>query len=140
MKKIILTALAALLIGGCGASGAQFALVEKPELSGDSGRIYFYRPGKFVGAAIQPAIMLNGKRIGKTQPGGFFFVDVPAGNYEVATTTEVEKKLTFRLRAGEMRYVRFKVGLGIVAGRVYPELANESEALGELANLKQMDG
>ena len=140
MNKILTAATlaAVLLLGGC-ASGAKFASVEQPRLDSDNGRIYFYRPGKFVGAAIQPDIMLNGKKVGTAQPGGFFHIDRPPGNYEVSLTTEVKEKINFRLSAGETRYVRLKIGLGLVVGRMYPELVDESRALGELAGLNRMD-
>ena len=138
-KTFIAAAFAAvLLLGGC-ASGAKFASVEQPRLDSDNGRIYFYRPGKFIGAAIQPDIMLNGKKVGTAQPGGFFHIDTPSGNYEVLVTTEVKEKVNFRLLAGQTRYVRLKIGLGLVVGRMYPELVDESRALGELAGLNQMD-
>jgi hypothetical protein len=47
----------------------------------------------------------------------------------VATSTEVEKKLTFTLGAGETRYVKTTISFGIVAGRVQPELVDK--AVGE---------
>ena len=140
MNKILTAATlaAVLFLGGC-ASGAKFASVEQPQLDTDNGRIYFYRPGKFVGAAIQPDIMLNGRKVGTAQPGGFFHIDTPPGNYEVLVATEVKETVNFRLLAGQTRYVRLKIGLGLVVGRMYPELVDESRALGELADLNRND-
>jgi len=46
-------------------------------------------------------VRLNGEKVGKAVPNGFFYVDRPAGNYQVVTETEVEKKLTFTLDAGQ---------------------------------------
>ncbi|RZI41145.1 hypothetical protein EGT07_20580 [Herbaspirillum sp. HC18] len=87
------------------------------------------------GAAIQPSIKLDGVVVGDSKPGGFFYVDSKAGNHEVMCTTEVDKKLTFTLDKGEIKYVKTSVGLGIVAGRVIPELVSQDEAQKDLGDL-----
>lgn len=115
------------LLSAC-ASGPKMSEVQSsiPTLKPGEGRVYFYRSGSMMGAAIQPNIMLNGKVVGTSKPGGFFFVDEAPGAKEVSTSTEVEKKLTFTLNAGEVRYVKTVIGFGIVAGRVYPELVDKT--------------
>ena len=68
----------------CCASGpsfAEYSAKQKPPAPGQ-GRIWFYRPSKIVGVAVQPAVMLNNTKIGKAQPGCFFMVDRAAGSYE----------------------------------------------------------
>jgi hypothetical protein len=118
------------LLSAC-ASGPKMSEVQSsiPALKQDEGRVYFYRSGSMVGAAIQPNIVLNGEVIGVSKPGGFFFVDRAPGAMQVSTSTEVEKKLSFTLNAGEVRYVKTVIGFGIVAGRAYPELVDK--AVGE---------
>lgn len=123
----------AALLSAC-ASGPKLAEMQSaiPTLKADEGRIYFYRSASMFGAAIQPAINLNGAVVGDSKPGGFFFVDQPAGAKEVSTSTEVEKKLTFVLEPGQTRYVRTVIGLGVFAGRVYPELVDDATGEKEL--------
>jgi hypothetical protein len=75
-------------------------------------------------ARIQPSIKLNGNVVGESKPGGFFYVDVRPGDYEVVLSTEVDKKLTFKLERQQQRCVRMSVGLGVVVYRVYPELVD----------------
>lgn len=118
------------LLSAC-ASGPKMSEVQSsiPALKQGEGRVYFYRSGSMVGAAIQPNIVLNGEVVGVSKPGGFFFVDRAPGAMQVSTSTEVEKKLSFTLNAGEVRYVKTVIGFGIVAGRVYPELVDK--AVGE---------
>ncbi len=140
MGKFLFAAAAVLLLGGCAASGAKFGAVAPQQLESEKGRVYFYRPEKLFGAGIQPEVLLNGKLAGPSQPGGFFYVDVAPGDYEVSMTSEVEKTIAFHMRAGQTRYVRLSVGLGVIVYRVYPELASESKALQELKGLNQMDG
>ena len=84
----------------------------------DEGRIFFFRKG-MLGAARQPEIQLNGEVVGRSVTGGFFFVDRPAGSYEASCSTEAERRLSLTLEAGETRYVRSTVHMGIMVGRVH---------------------
>jgi hypothetical protein len=106
-----------------------------PATKADSGRIYFFRSASMFGAAIQPTIKLNGTPVGDSKPGGFFYVDSKAGDHEVVCSTEVDKKLTFTLDRGEVKYVKTSVGFGVIAGRIIPELVNAEEAQKELPDL-----
>lgn len=132
----LLLVLIALLLAAC-ASGPRYTDVASkfPTLAADHGRIWFYRSGTMFGAGIQPDVMLNGARVGDSTPGGFFFIDRPAGNFEVLLSTEVERKVTFTLAPKEERYVRMTVGLGVIVYRVYPELVDPAEALKEIVEL-----
>jgi hypothetical protein len=135
LTKLILIA-AALILTGC-ASGVKHKDMAAaiPSMKADQGRVYFLRSSSMVGAAIQPEIKMDGAVVGQSQPGGFFFVDAKPGSHEVMTTTEVEKKLTFTLDRGEVKYVKTTIGFGLVAGRVIPELVSAEEANKELPDL-----
>ena len=123
----------AALLAAC-ASGPKHAEVQSsiPALKASEGRLYVYRSGSMMGAAIQPNVVINGKVAGESKPGGFFFVDLPPGTVEVSTSTEVEKKLTLTLDAGQTRYVRTTVGFGLMVGRVYPELVDNAQGAKEI--------
>jgi hypothetical protein len=124
-----------LLLSGC-ATGAKYTEVRStlPSLAPSEGRIYFYRPSA-LGAAVQPDIKLNGQKVGLAKPHGFYFVDRAPGNCEVSAATETEKKLTFTLDPGQERFVRLKIQLGVLVGRIVPELVDRAEAEEELKNL-----
>ena len=125
---------AAVLLFGCAASGPKLAEMQSsmPALKQNQGRIYFYRTSSMMGAAIQPSVLLNGQAVGESKPGGFFFVDTAPGSQEVSTSTEVEKKLTFKLEPGQTRYVRTSISFGVLAGRVQPELVDNGTGDKEL--------
>jgi hypothetical protein len=127
--------LGVVLLTGC-ASGPKYTEVVStlPSVSDSQGRIYFYRPSAF-GAAVQPDIHLNGQKVGTAKPHGFYFVDRAPGAYEVTAATETEKKLTFTLEPRQERYVRLKIQLGVLVGRIIPELVDKAEAEGELKGL-----
>src|SRR5262245_58975388 len=124
-----------LLLAGC-ASGAKYTEVVStiPSLAPSQGRIYLYRPSA-LGTAVQPDINLNGQKVGTAKPHGFYFVDRDPGNYEVTAATETEKKLTFVLEQGQERYVRLKIQMGVLVGRIVPELVDKGEAEKELKSL-----
>ena len=124
-------------LAGCAATGTKFAAQEAatPKIAADKGRVYFYRANSMVGAAIQPEVQLDGKVVGKSQPGGYFYVDADAGNHEAQTSTEATNKLSFVVDKGEVKYVRTKISMGLMAGRVVPELVGADEARKELVDL-----
>ncbi len=131
-----IAAVAAVLLAGC-ASGVKHSEMASsiPSLQAGQGRIYFFRNSSMVGAAVQPEIRLNGVVVGQSQPGGFFYVDRPAGNYTAAASTETEKTLSLSLQAGETKYVRSSVSFGLVVGRVVLDLETPEKARAEIADL-----
>jgi hypothetical protein len=138
IRAIAVAAIAApMLLSACATSGAKFSEMaasmsaSKPDL----GRIYFYRTA-VLGAALQPDVRLNGEVVGKAVPHGFFYADRAPGNYQVATETEVERKLTFTLDAGQVRYVRLSISMGFWVGHVYGELVDETKGQAEIADMR----
>ena len=127
--RLFACCLVALTLSAC-ASGPKFtemnpSIMPKDQ---DSGRIFFYRTTVF-GAALQPDIRLNGIKVGESIAQGFFYVDRPPGNYEVVTSTEVDRKVTFVLEKAQTRFVKFSVSMGFFVGHVYGELVDT--AVGE---------
>lgn len=124
-----------LLVAGC-ATGPKLADVQSaiPQLAPEQARIYFYR-SSVAGAAIQPAILLNGSTVGSARPNGFFFVDVEPGRHEVSVRTEVENRLEVTVGAGDTRYVRLAVGMGLLVARFRAQLVDRAEAQSEMAGL-----
>lgn len=139
--KILAILSALTLLSACAATGpkyAEFARTLSP-MPQDSGRIYIYRTS-FLGGAVQPEVKLNGEVIGKAVPGGFFYADRPAGKYEVLTSTEVDRKLSFTLDKGETRYVRLDISIGFFVGHVYPELVEPSVGSKEIQETQYSGG
>lgn len=132
-------AVAALLVlAGCASGpGYKDASASFRAVPAGQGRIFFYRASS-LGAAIQPEVKLNGEPVGKAVPKGFFFVDGSPGDYQVTTTTEVEKALTFRLDPGQTRYVRLGISMGFMVGHVYPELVDDAVGKKEIEKTKSI--
>ena len=138
IRRIVLTALVLVgaLLTGC-ASGPRFSEVSSSILPipAAEGRIYFFRSSSMMGAAIQPDIHLNGQVVGSSKPGGFFYLDRPAGTYTASTTTEVEKTTTFTLAVGETRYLRTSISMGLLVGHVAVEVEEPQKAMAEIQTL-----
>jgi len=100
-----------------------------------SGRIFFYRTS-LLGAALRADIQLNGTRVGESVAQGFFYVDRTPGNYEVLTSTEVDRKVTFVLEKGKTRFIKFSVNMGFFVGHVYGELVDTSVGMEEIKDYK----
>jgi hypothetical protein len=125
-----------LMLAAC-AAGPKYSDVQSsiPPLSSEQGRVYFYRSSSMVGAAIQPSIKLNGEKVGASKPGGFFYIDRPPGNYEAVCGTEVERKADFVLNAGQQRYIKTTISMGVLVGHVTPELVDPTEGMAAIQSL-----
>lgn len=138
IRRFVLTAAIAgtVVLAGC-ASGPKFAEISKtiPALKAGEGRVYFFRSDSMLGAAIQPDIRLNTEVVGSSKPGGFFYVDRPAGSFSAAATTETEKTLSFTLDAGETKYVRSSPSIGLLVGRIVLQLEDPAKAKAEIETL-----
>jgi hypothetical protein len=134
--KIALVAAGAALFAGC-ATGVKHSDMAAgiPSLKSGEGRVYFFRSSSMVGAAVQPEIRLDGQKVGESKPGGFFYVDRPAGNHVASASTETEKTVSFVLQPGETKYIRSSVSLGLMIGRVVLELETPEKAKAEIGSL-----
>ncbi|WP_382154065.1 DUF2846 domain-containing protein [Hydrogenophaga sp. ANAO-22] len=99
-------------------------------------RVFFYRTDSMVGAAMQPEIRLDNQVVGKSQPGGFFYVDTHPGRHLASSQTENEARLEFDIEAGQTVYVASSITLGVLVGRVQLNLQPEAVALSALSPLR----
>lgn len=87
------------------------------------------------GTAIQPAVKLDGIKVGDVVPGGYFYVDRPAGTYEISVATEKEEDINITVKPGETRYVRFDPGMGIAVVHFLPTLIWPDQGAEEIKEL-----
>jgi hypothetical protein len=128
--------LSALFLCSC-ATGPKFSDVEHrlaPSRS-DAARIYIYRLSALLGAAIQPAVLLDGRRVGASVPGGVFFVDVEPGKHVVSIKSDDELILPVTAVAGRVYYVRMMVEPSTWTTNVRPVLVEEDIGQHEIRSL-----
>lgn len=135
LKLAVLAASAALLAGCATGMKHEQMAASMPSLKAGQGRIYFLRSSSPMGAAVQPDIRLNGAVVGSSKPGGFFYLDRPAGNYVASASTETEKTVSFALQPGETKYIRSSISMGFLVGRAVLELETPEKAKAELDSL-----
>jgi hypothetical protein len=138
--KLIPILVLSLFMASCAATGPKFTELSSsiPTLPPDTGRIYIYRT-TFLGAAVQPEVKLNGEVIGKAVPEGFFYADRMSGDYEVLTSTEVDRRLSLTLNSGQVRYVRLDVSFGFFVGHVFPVLVEDEVGKKEIQECRQVE-
>ena len=134
------TLLALVIVGilaGCAAEGPLHKEVAAsiPTVPAGKGRVYFYRADTIFGAAVTSDITLNGRVVGKSERGSFFFVDEGPGNCKASASTEVEREVTFTLAAGETKYIKSTVSMGALVGRVNLELVSPNDVNAEITEL-----
>jgi hypothetical protein len=136
LASLILLGLGLFLFQGC-ASGPGYAEVKGtiPPLNPEKARVYLYRTS-VLGAALSPAINLDGASVGTSRAQGFLYVDTTPGSHTVETATEVTRKLSFTLEKGQTRYVKFGVTMGFFVGHVYPELVDNAVGESEIVSCK----
>lgn len=135
--SLLFVAAVCLVLGACATSGPKFSEARPfaaAPAAGD-GRIYVYRTA-VLGMAVQPEVRINGEVVGTATPSGYFYVDRKPGNYEITTTTEVERKLSLTLDKDQTRYVRLGISMGFFVGHVYPELVDTDVGVKELQELR----
>lgn len=81
------------------------------------GQIVFFRPSKFVGAAVGFKVREGETELGKLRSGKYFVHVAEPGTHEYRVHGETKDVLTMEIEAGETYYVQGTLGLGIVAGR-----------------------
>jgi hypothetical protein len=125
------------ILAGCAAEGPLHKEVAAsiPTVPAGKGRIYFYRADTIFGAAVTSDITLNGRVVGKSERGSFFFVDENPGNCKASASTEVEREVTFTLATGETKYIKSTVSMGALVGRVNLELVSPNDAKTEITEL-----
>jgi hypothetical protein len=99
------------------------------------GRIWFFRHSVLFGDAIDPAVKLDGTKIGNSIPGGFFQVQTTPGAHEVSTTTEATYTTTVTVSTNVDCYIKFHVAPGALTYRVVPAVVNETNAIPEMQGL-----
>jgi hypothetical protein len=136
VARMMVMAIALVLLEGCVSmpNFTEYARRLPPPTQGE-GRIWFYRQSRFAGSGIQPSVLLNGEKIGKARPGGYFYVDRPAGNYLVTCETEQINECRLVLAPQSTRYVRLTMGLGVWLAQIVPQEVSRATALTDLADL-----
>ena len=140
-KKIKLLLPLLFLLASC-ATGQLYQDVVIKDVSDNEGRIYFYRnKAAGFGSGIRPPINVDGVTVGRAISGGFFYIDRPQGAYNISVKSDLQEKvITINLKQGETYYVQLKTRMGLMTGRILPELVDSSKGQLEIQSCKLDNG
>ena len=142
-NSIISLALASLIISGC----ASVPMTSKDESdkakqftspSEDQAGIYTYRKNSAFGAALKKDVWIDGKCIGETAPGVFFYEEV-AGNEDHTIATESEfspNELVINTESGNNYFVEQFLKMGAFVGGAGVKSVPADEGKMEVEKLK----
>lgn len=106
------------------ASGPTYSEVKGklPPIENNKGRVFVYRPQPFAaaGAAVKPAVKIDGQSIGTSESGGFLYSDQAPGSHTVSLTTETTRQTGVDVQAGKPSFVECSMEMGLLVGRVKP--------------------
>ncbi len=140
IKRLIVLPLL-FLLASC-ATGQLYQDVVIKDVSDNEGRIYFYRnKAAGFGSGIRPPINVDGVTVGRAISGGFFYIDRPQGAYNISVKSDLQEKvITINLKQGETYYVQLKTRMGLMTGRILPELVDSSKGQLEIQSCKLDNG
>jgi len=131
--RLFLGLLCLATVVGC-AGGPDFKTYSatlSPPKEGES-RVWFYRPSKMIGSAVQPMVYINDTPIAKAQPGCFFYADKAPGTYELRCTTEWADKNPLTVVENHPTFVRLSLLPGVFVGHILPKVVPEEDGLKEI--------
>ena len=101
------------------------------------GSVYLYRTGRFVGAAGQLNVKVNGVDAGGTGPGSFFKWDLKPGVYSFSSyTAESSATEQIEVQAGEVYFLRQDARIGLSSGRVTIQKVSPEKGIEEVKQCK----
>jgi len=115
------------------AAPAPAAAAAAPATAGTA-TVIFFRPSKFLGAAIGFIVREGDKELGKLRNGKFFTIHVTPGKHAYVVHSEAKDILTIDADEGETYYIQGSIGMGFVAGR--PNLSPSDKATFEASKDK----
>ncbi len=120
----------AFLLSSCATLGPVYQKADR--MPDNTGLVYFYRPGGFIGSAVSYNIKTGDNNVITTlHSGGYFPYFSPPGEVEFWAKTESRSSVTLDVKKGQVYYVKGTVGIGFLVGRphliVIPNDVGEKE-------------
>ncbi len=141
------TAGLAALVAGCASSGPLGSeVLTTGSLKPDTARVVIYRTSAF-GLAIQPDYLIDGTKVGASQPNGFVVCNLAPGRHEVSVANASlnvnifggSDKATLDLRPGTTTYLHAQPQVGLTIGLVTLSEVTASQGAADTASLHKLE-
>ena len=87
-------------------------------------------------AALEPDVIVNGRRVGTSRHDRFFYKDARPGRYEVFLTSDPDAPVYLELEAGEARFVKTVVRFALSGTKLTAKVMEQAEGRREVENRK----
>src|SRR5262245_34545434 len=136
---------AAMMLAAC-ATGPAGSELLNVGLKPGTARLVIYRTNP-VGLLIQPDFVVEGRKAGTAQPGGFVMCDLAPGKHSISVSnipialplSNAPDAITVSLRAGTTTYVRADPQMGIVAGTITLTHVADGQGRADVATLTRIE-
>lgn len=146
MRGGVTVVVAAMMLAGCATSGPTGSEMLSLRAKPGTARLVIYRTSAF-GLLIQPDYLVDGRRAGSAQPGGFVMCDLAPGRHAVSVAnipialplTSDPDSVTVTLQAGTTTYLRGDPQPGIVTGAITLTQVADSQGRNDTASLSRIE-
>jgi hypothetical protein len=137
----------ALIAAGCASSGPLGSeVLTTGSLKPDAARVVIYRTSAF-GLAIQPNYLIDGQKVGSSQPNGFVVCNLAPGRHEVSVDNVSLNvnifggfdKATLDLRPGTTTYLHAQPQVGLTIGLVTLSEVSAAQGSADTAVLHKIE-
>ena len=145
MRGSVMVLGTALMLAGCATSGPLGSELLSARVKPGTARLVIYRTSAF-GLLIQPDYLVDGRKAGTSQPGGFVMCDLAPGKHAVSVAnipialplTNDPDSIKITLRAGTTTYLRGDPQPGLVTGAITLTQDAEAQGRSDTASLNQI--
>jgi hypothetical protein len=100
--------------------------------------VYVYRPGKFMGKALEPSVFLDEQKLLDMDNGRYFTLKLDPGKHTVRSN-EKDSEIDQTWEAGKKYYVKITIAAGMMKGHGQMGMVTEKLALKEMEKLQPLD-
>ena len=134
------------MLAGCASSGPLGSEVLTGSLKPDTARVVIYRVSA-LGLAVQPDYLIDGQKVGASQPNGFVVCNLAPGRHEVSVANASlnvnlfggSDKATLDLRAGTTTYLHAQPQMGLTIGIITLSEVTAAQGSADAASLHKIE-
>lgn len=134
-KPVLVLIVVLMMLTGC--SGAPVSESTEPgllQIPDGYGRVFVYRLNGDADG-ISSAVRIDGEPVGRAIPGRFFYVDLPAGDYEITAARNSSHLVAVNLKAAAVVNIRVDIWLRATRWTLLPVQVSEETAQEQMSNL-----